>query len=292
MTCPHCQTWILDDDHRCRRCGRRLRTSAPPSSSARFPISADATARDYQYDRSILDRSIFDRSIVDEQPDAEGQAALFSNPNPSRIVPIGVFASPAERENIRARAAEAARPEPLKQATVEGRHARPRRKVSPDQQVLDFFGAEEVLSRPQSNIICDAPVAPNSLRIQASVIDGLIMLAGMALIFSAFVYLGGPGLLDKHSLPFLMAALITVPLFYKGMWAYANRDSYGTTAAGLRIVDFDGNPPSHARRYQRLLGSFVSVLAAGMGLIWALVDEDSLTWHDHISNTFPTLADE
>jgi hypothetical protein len=29
-----------------------------------------------------------------------------------------------------------------------------------------------------------------------------------------------------------------------------------------------------------------------MGLIWALVDEDSLTWHDHISSTFPTLADE
>jgi uncharacterized RDD family membrane protein YckC len=224
--------------------------------------------------------------------DGEGQHALFSNPNPSRIVSLETFASPAERESIRARAAEALRPQPLKQTKVEIRHARPRKKVSPDQQILDFFGAEEVVSPPQSNIICDAPVAPNSLRIQASVIDGLIMLAGMALIFSGFVYMGGPSLVDKQSLPFLIAALLTVPLFYKGMWAYANRDSYGTTAAGLRIVDFDGNPPSHIRRYQRLLGSFVSVLAAGMGLIWALVDEDALTWHDHISSTFPTLADE
>jgi hypothetical protein len=24
--------------------------------------------------------------------------------------------------------------------------------------------------------------------------------------------------------------------------------------------------------------------------VWALVDEESLTWHDHISKTFPTLA--
>lgn len=224
--------------------------------------------------------------------DTEEQRALFSNPNPSRVLSFEAFASPAERESIRARAAAVSRPEPLKQGKVEVRHARPRRKVSADQQVLDFFGSEELVSPPQSHIICDAPVAPNSLRIQASVIDGLIMLAGMALIFSGFVYLGGPGMLDKHSLPFLIGALITVPIFYKTMWVYANRDSYGTTAAGLELVDFDGNPPSQARRYQRLIGSFVSVLAAGIGLIWALVDEDSLTWHDHISGTFPTITED
>jgi uncharacterized RDD family membrane protein YckC len=58
---------------------------------------------------------------------------------------------------------------------------------------------------------------------------------------------------------------------------------------GVRLVDFDGNPPSQKRRYQRLFGSILSFLAAGVGLIWALVDEDSLTWHDHISATFPTI---
>ncbi len=174
---------------------------------------------------------------------------------------------------------------------MEVRHARPRKKTSADQQTLDLFGSEEVLSLPQSHIICDAPVAPNSLRIQAATIDGLLMLAGMALILAGFAYVGGLEALDKHSIPFLIAALITVPIFYKAMWAFMNRDSYGTKAAGLIIVDFDGNPPSQSRRYHRLLGSFVSVLAAGIGLVWALVDEDSLTWHDHISSTFPTVAD-
>jgi uncharacterized RDD family membrane protein YckC len=163
--------------------------------------------------------------------------------------------------------------------------------MSADQQLLDFFGSEEVLSLPQSHIICDAPVAPNSLRFQAALIDGLVMLAGMALLLAGFAYVGGLETLDSHSIPFLIAALITVPIFYKTMWAFMNRDSYGTKAAGLTIVDFDGNPPSKARRYHRLLGSFVSVLAAGIGLIWTLVDEDSLTWHDHISGTFPTIAE-
>ena len=33
-----------------------------------------------------------------------------------------------------------------------------------------------------------------------------------------------------------------------------------------------------------------SLLSAcpGLGLVWALVDEENLTWHDHISKTFPT----
>jgi uncharacterized RDD family membrane protein YckC len=224
--------------------------------------------------------------------EADGQQAFFANPNPGRVVAMDRFAPPAEREAIRAREAAATRPEPVKHAKVEVKHARARRKTSADQQVLDFFGAQEVVSQPQSNIICDAPVAPDYLRIQATIVDGLVMLVGVALIIAGLVYVGGLGGLDKHTLPFLMGALLTVPVFYKSMWAFMNLDSFGTTAAGLRLVDFDGNPPTKARRYQRMAGSFVSVLAAGIGIVWALVDEDGLTWHDHISGTFPTIAED
>ncbi len=36
----------------------------------------------------------------------------------------------------------------------------------------------------------------------------------------------------------------------------------------------------------------LSLFAGGIGLVWSLVDEDGLTWHDHISATFPTIAFE
>jgi uncharacterized RDD family membrane protein YckC len=107
-----------------------------------------------------------------------------------------------------------------------------------------------------------------------------------------FYYAGGVISLDRHTLPFLLIALATVPLFYKLLWVFAGRDSLGMQRAGLRLVDFDGNPPSQQRRYARLFGGFVSLLAAGIGLVWAFVDEDSLTWHDHISSTFPTFAND
>ena len=41
-----------------------------------------------------------------------------------------------------------------------------------------------------------------------------------------------------------------------------------------------------------LLTTAIALLAAGIGMLWALVDEDGLTWHDHISGTFPTIVSE
>ncbi len=118
------------------------------------------------------------------------------------------------------------------------------------------------------------------------------MLGGCAAGLAMFLFAGGKFWVDKQSLPFFILAAVTVPLLYKLLWTFAGRDTIGMQTAGLRLVDFDGNPPSQRRRYQRLVGGILSLLAAGIGLIWAFVDEDNLTWHDHISDTFPTLAPE
>ena len=279
MNCEYCQTWILDDDHRCSRCGRRVR-----SSRGAYPASKSATARVQDLD-TLEQRS----GPAVPQADTAGQQALFNNPNPSRLVAFESLTSPEERASIRARAAGMASQEAPKRARVELRRARPARG-SAGQQRLDFFGQEEVLTPPQSHIICDAPVAPIALRIEAALIDAAITLFPSVIGLVLFLYEGGHLSFNKHVLPFWMLAFFTVPVLYKLLWTVAGRDSIGMSFAGLRLVDFDGNPPSSERRYQRMFGGFLSVLAAGTGLIWALVDEDALTWHDHISSTFPTLA--
>jgi uncharacterized RDD family membrane protein YckC len=146
-----------------------------------------------------------------------------------------------------------------------------------------------VLTQPQSTIICDAPVAPNALRSQAALVDSLIVLIGCALVLVVYNLAGGSLLLDKRSLAFALCALATIPIAYKMLWSYAGLDSPGMQVAGLRLIDFDGNAPSRERRLHRTFASFVSILAAGIGLIWVFVDQDGLTWHDHMSGTFPTL---
>jgi uncharacterized RDD family membrane protein YckC len=222
------------------------------------------------------------------------QQPLFMMPQEPRVIPFDSLTTPAERESIRARAAEASRPAPVRNAKVEVRHARAKRNRSRDQRRLDFPGQEEVLLQAHSNIICDAPVAPPGLRAEAALMDGLITACGCLFIVAAYLYEAGgiTAFPDKHALPFLLAALGTVPLFYRLLWTFVGRDSVGMRVAGLRLVDFDGNPPSQERRYYRAFGGIISLLAGGIGLVWALVDEDSLTWHDHISATFPTVISE
>ncbi len=253
--------------------------------SESFPVQAGAAAPAYDFEPEAASEA-----AAIPTSNAKAQQALFSNPNPGRVISFESLRSPSERKADQARAAEIQRPEPARQAKVELKRAKPRRKATSHQQRLDFLGVEEVARPPQSNIICDAPVAPAMMRVEAALIDGAIMLVPLILGLGLFLYEGGHVVLNKGTAPFWLAVLCTVPILYKLLWSWAGRDTVGLSSMGLRIVDFDGNPPTRERRYQRAAASFISLLAAGIGLVWALVDEDALTWHDHMSNTFPTIS--
>lgn len=284
MTCQHCNTWVLDGEHRCPRCGRRVRLTAWHSAQSSYPVAASAVAPAYDY--------AAEPPLPAAGPQGPGQQQLFpTQPAEPRVIPFESLTTQAERESIRARAAGLARPEPVKTEKVELRRARGRQSRSENQRRFDFFGRQEVVSQLQSDIICDAPVAPPLLRLQAALVDGALMAAGCLALLAIYWLRGGTLDLSKHLLPFTALALLMVPVFYKLLWTAAGRDTIGMTSTGLELVDFDGNPPSAERRYYRLLGSWIGLLAAGIGLVWALVDQDGLAWHDHISGTFPTLRE-
>lgn len=216
------------------------------------------------------------------------QPALFNQPMvDKRVIPFESLTSQSERDSIRARAAE--RPAPVKTGKVQLRHAKsPKRQAREDQSAFQFIGPDEVLP-PSPSIICDAPVAPIGMRLQAALWDGLAVAIGCIFLAACMAFVGGGIPSDKKLLVFYVLGLATVPLLYKLLWTFAGSETPGMKKLGLRIIDFDGNPPSHDRRYVRAFGSILSLLAAGMGLVWAFVDEDRLTWQDHMSGTFPTV---
>ncbi len=276
-----------------------------------------AYASDPQLFTSPLDQ------FTDVQPSLFGQVSSTETSSghavsgsDGRVIPFTSLTSPASLQSIRARAAELERPAPVQNGKVEvsprqGRTEQSRNGVTrtrtsnssrshSNQQRLDFLGNPEVLSQPQSDIICDAPVAPVSLRAQAAFID--ILLIALGWLAAASVFLAAKRIVletgpmnsmlsfDKHDVPVLLGMAVLVGLFYHLLWTFAGRDSIGTQSAGLQLVDFDGNPPTTGRRYVRLFGSVISCAAAGIGIVWAFVDQDGLTWHDHMSSTFPTFG--
>jgi uncharacterized RDD family membrane protein YckC len=119
-------------------------------------------------------------------------------------------------------------------------------------------------------------------------LDLAMILIGAALTFLA-IYWSGAITLDKAILPVWAGIVGLVTVIYRLLWCLCGIDGPGFRWTGLRTLNFDGNLPTGRQRAGRLLAGFLSTLAAGLGLIWALADEEKLTWHDHISQTFPAV---
>lgn len=90
------------------------------------------------------------------------------------------------------------------------------------------------------------------------------------------------------ALAFYGGILAVLTFFYHAFFCAFNSDTPGMRWFRLKLLNFDGHAPSQEQRWQRLGGSVLALASAGLGLIWALVDEESLGWQDHISKTFPT----
>jgi hypothetical protein len=254
-----------------------------------YPIAATALA--YKTEPAeVCERADGEQTADGGQPGT--QHILFNAPVEARVIPFERLTSAADMESIRTRAAHLPRPAPVRtaKAEVSAQKARRSRLENEEQRRLDFFGKSEVFHAPKSSIQCGAPVAPPAQRLNAAVLDGFIVCLGIAVFLAVFRFATGALPMDKYALAAYAAASALVALSYKLLWCVANRDSFGVSAAQLRVVDLDGNSPGQKKRFLRATCSCLSVGAAGLGVIWTFVDVDGLAWHDQMSATFPTFA--
>lgn len=225
----------------------------------------------------------------------EEPAPLPARPGPQLVRDLP-SATPASREAIQP---SLFGPMPLAKQGVSAspavpRPRPPRRRPDPTAQgVLDFDktadGSHTLPTSVEATVYCDAPVALTAQRIVAAAIDVLVPLAGFAMFAIAFRTTAGSVDLDAKTLPFFGAAAGILAVFYRLVCCLGNMDTPGTQWAGMRLLDFDGRLPSRHARMRRMAGGFLSVVSVGLGLLWALFDEEKLTWHDHMSGTFPTI---
>jgi len=130
------------------------------------------------------------------------------------------------------------------------------------------------------------PVAPVSQRVQATVVDSVVVLAACALFAMIFLKLAGEAPHGRMAL----AMLSFIPSFFWAAYQYLFLVYAGTTpgmqAAQLGLETFEGTPPTRRVRRFRALAMAVSCMSLGLGYLWALVDEDRLCWHDRITRTY------
>lgn len=275
MECRYCRATNAEDDHRCRRCGRRLQTGPVyMGSSAAAPVLQPVEAA-----RPTRQASNWTEPHRSAEPSAPRRAVNYQ-PSlfPARELPLVV-----QFETI---APTLVQPSPRKsQSTVA--HPR-RRKIVVGQQDFEFAPTARSQKTADTVIYCDARVAIPAHRAMAAALDASIMVIAVAIFGIVFRLAGGVFIFNAKTAPMFLGVAAGVAIFYRLLWCLANGDTIGQKWARLRLVNFDGQRPTRTQRLYRTASGFLSLMAGGIGLLWSLVDEETLTWHDHISKTFPT----
>ncbi len=279
MHCPHCRAVNQKGEERCVHCGRRLAGGAPIPYPIRQGSAAAAPALQPISEEEPTSSPV---SGVQEKPTY--QPSLFrDSPTGNKVIPIPTLTPlrPYQRQHRE--------PAPRRAPNRGAASGRTQFRRIDSQQSLEFHDSlAEVRVQPGETIVCDAPVAPPVQRLVAAAVDGSLILVAVGVFLAIFFFSGGQVAFDRQALSFVLLVAAVISLFYRALWCLANGDTPGMRFAGLRLVDFDGRRPDREQRAIRQVASLLSFVSAGLGLVWALVDEENLTWHDHISKTFPT----
>jgi uncharacterized RDD family membrane protein YckC len=277
MTCGYCGSRNGDGEHRCGRCGRK------PGDTLTSDFAPHRTTGALANQPELMTRI-----QVAEPPESRAapnlsraiQGTLFPDRS-SKVVAFEDYAPPRLRAKAAAVAPRTSKP-PARRAP----------KVAEGQGSLDFLPPAPPKPRTLGTtvdavIFCEAPVATTVHRAVAAALDAAVVLIGFGLFLLAFGLLGGPIEAGRTTLMVFGGMLLLIAFTYGLVFAISGTETAGMRWTHLKLISFDGFPPDAKQRVLRFGGSCLS-LCTLVGLLWSLADEESLTWQDHISRTFPT----
>jgi uncharacterized RDD family membrane protein YckC len=130
------------------------------------------------------------------------------------------------------------------------------------------------------------PVASMDERRLAALIDAACLLFAYGGFLALFGSLGGQFTFSKMSAAVYTIAFAIVYLQYFALFTVFGGTTPGMMLRGLQVVDFSGEPPAPRKLLLRAAGYILSAGTFFLGFLWAMWDEDELTWHDRISHTY------
>ena len=157
---------------------------------------------------------------------------------------------------------------------------------------LDAHTVTEVVEDPdraQTDVLASLlppRVAPMHLRVMAAGIDGLLVLGGFVLFTAAAAFVAGsvPG----GAIAGIVAAgaLALLYLAYQALFFWFSDSTPGMRYARIGLCTFSDENPSRSAMRRRILAQLVAICPLGIGVLWMLLDDDKLGWHDRISRMY------
>lgn len=173
---------------------------------------------------------------------------------------------------------------PRKQEPVETRLVIDVSLPPKQEKALPELPAESV-TRTYSGVF---PVASIEERRAAAVVDAACLAFAYGGFLALFGSLGGHFTFSKLSAAVCFSTFAFVYVQYFGLFTVFGGTTPGMMVRGLQVVSFSGDNPTARQSVQRALGYMLSAGTLFLGFIWAIWDEDALTWHDRLSRTYLT----
>lgn len=155
------------------------------------------------------------------------------------------------------------------------------------QPQLDFSVVEAQRIHPGA---ASFPVADLTPRRFAALIDAAMILGVFGGFLVMFRSLGGQLEFLKINFVIYAAILGLIYFLYVGLFTLFSGATVGMQLNRLSVMAMDGGFPDTRQLAWRSFGYLLSGGTIFLGFLWALWDDDHLTWQDRISHTYITSA--
>lgn len=160
--------------------------------------------------------------------------------------------------------------------------------------VTEPYAAQHLQYSEETQHLYTTPlaIAPLSLRLMSAMVDGCMILAASG-VFAAVAVLTATKFspVPLH-MPLANAAISSVGVivllgfFYQMLFFTFSSATPGMRYARIGLCTFSNENPSRAAMRRRILSLALSFASLGLGVLWALLDEERLGWHDRISRMY------
>ena len=146
--------------------------------------------------------------------------------------------------------------------------------------------AEETEENLLGTIDLPPQPAPLLQRMLSGMIDSVFLLLSEAVLIAVVTKLTAvlPSL--RLAVPYALISCVLFWCLFQYVFLVFGRATPGMRAVGLELCAFDGEAAAIWARRNRAFAATLSALSVGLGFLWAFVDEDTLGWHDRISETY------
>ena len=129
-------------------------------------------------------------------------------------------------------------------------------------------------------------VAPIQDRVMSGVVDVALTLIAFLAFVLVFALCTTHPPTGKVALAGAGATLLAMWVLYQFIFFSLLSATPGMRYARIALCTFDDENPTQGAMRGRIAALLLSALPLGLGFIWAMFDEDGLSWHDRITQTY------